>query len=126
MMSEPMSNDHRRYQRYAVEGDVLIRSRRLFPTVGKLKDISSGGVGFEYVADLENALSETVEVDILFRKQIRLSRVPCRVAYDIRVNQPAFGSNGTRRCGLEFGRLSDQQVTLLILIMTGEHKSSSR
>jgi hypothetical protein len=105
--------------RYSIEGDVLIRSKGIFPRVAKLKDISKGGVGLEYVADRDNGLSETVEVDILFRKQIRLSRVPCRVAYDIGLEQSTSGANGTRRCGLEFRRLSDHQVGLLILIMAG-------
>jgi len=116
MTDDAMPNENRRYQRYAIKGDILITSRPLFHTVGKLRDISYGGVGFEYVANSENARLETVEVDMLFRKQFQLRRIPCRVAYDISVEQPPAGGVGTRRCGLEFRKLSDQQASLLSLI----------
>jgi hypothetical protein len=116
-MGEAAYDDHRRNRRYAIKGDVFIGSRPLFHTVGSLRDISNGGVGFEYVSDSQNGPPETVEVDIFCGKQIRLSRVPCRVAYDIGVDQPYSGGVGARRCGLEFGRLSDQQAALLSLIV---------
>lgn len=115
-----MTDGRRLNQRYRIEGDVLIGSMPLFHTVGKLRDISKGGVGFDYVASSENGRSKTptLVVDILCRKQFRLSRVPCRVAYDIRIDQSPVDGVETRRCGLEFGRLSDQHFALLTLLLS--------
>jgi hypothetical protein len=56
-------------------------------------------------------------VDIICGKHLHLSGLPCRVAYDILIDRPSWGSIGTRRCGLEFGRLSFQQADLLSLIL---------
>jgi len=116
-MDAAANTDQRRYRRYAIKGDVFIGTKPLFHTVGSLKDFSEGGAGFEYVASNGNPPSRTLEVDILCGKHLRLSRLPCRIAYDITVDRPSSGSIETRRCGLEFGRLSDHQAALLSLIL---------
>jgi hypothetical protein len=116
-MAEAMLSDHRRYRRYALKGEVFVGSRPFFHTIGSLRDISEGGAGFEYFAGNNNDKSRTVEVDITCGKHFRLSRLPCKVAYDIQVDQSSSGSIGMRRCGLEFGRLSYQQADLLSLIL---------
>jgi hypothetical protein len=118
-MAEAMPDGRRRHQRYTIEGDVFIGSTRLFHTIGRLRDISKGGASFEYVTSSENGRSKTATllVDILCRRQFRLSRVPCRIAYDISVDLTGLDGIETRRCGLEFGRLSDQQDDLLNLLL---------
>jgi len=116
-MEEAILSDHRRHLRYAIKGEVFIGARPLYHTAGSLKDISEGGLGFEYVAGSGDEQSRTIEVDIVCGKHFRLSRFPCKVAYDIGADRPSSGSIGTRRCGLEFGRLSHQQADLLSLIL---------
>jgi hypothetical protein len=118
-MAEAMQGGRRRHQRYTIGGDVFIGSTPLFHTVGRLRDISQGGASFEYVASSENGRSKTATlvVDIICRRQFRLSRLPCRVAYDISVDPAGLDGIETRRCGLEFGRLSDQQDALLNLLL---------
>jgi hypothetical protein len=118
-MAQTMPSGRRRHERHAIGGDVFIGSTPLFHTVGKLMDISSGGIGFEYATSRDNDRPKalTLVVDILCRKHFRLSRVPCRVAYDMRVDQTNFDGNEMRRCGLEFGKLSDQQAALLGLLL---------
>ncbi len=116
-MNVAVNADHRRHHRCAIKGDVFIGTRPIFQIVGKLKDISEGGAGFEYIAGSGNFSSRTVEADIICGKHFRLSRLPCRVAYDIPMDQPSSGDNRIRRCGLEFGRLSYQQADLLGLIL---------
>jgi hypothetical protein len=120
-MAQAMPSGRRRHERYTMVGDVFIGSTPLFHTVGKLMDISRGGIGFEYTAGRNNGRPRaiTLVVDILCRKHFRLSRVPCRIAYDIQVNQASFDGIQLRRCGLEFGRLSEQQAALLGLLLKG-------
>jgi hypothetical protein len=118
-MAQAMPTGRRRHERHTIEGDVFVGSTPVFHTIGKLMDISSGGIGFVYAPNGDNSRPETIMlvVDILCRKHFRLSRVPCRVAYDIRIDQTSFDGKETRRCGLEFGRLSDQQTALLRLLL---------
>jgi hypothetical protein len=117
-MVAAMYGELRRYRRCAIKGDVFIGSRALFHTVGSLKDISEGGIGFEYVASSDIGPSRTVEVDIICGKYLRFSRIPCKVAYDIRIDRRSFYSAVKRHCGLEFGRLSAEQDALLSLILS--------
>jgi hypothetical protein len=117
-MGEAMYDEHRRYRRCAIKGDVFIGSEPLYHTVGSLKDISEGGIGFEYVSSTDSGQSRTVEVDIICGKHLRLSRIPCKVSYDIRIDRRSSYSTGKRRCGLEFGRLSHEQDALLSLILS--------
>jgi len=117
-MGEAMHDELRRYRRCTIKGDVFIGSDPLFDTVGSLKDISEGGIGFEYVAGSNSTPSRKVEVDITCGKNLRLSRLPCKVAYDNRIDRRSFKSEEKRRCGLEFGRLSHEQADLLRLILS--------
>jgi hypothetical protein len=117
-MDQAILSDHRRHMRYVMKGDIFIGSRPLYQTAGTLTDISEGGIGFEYFASGGKGQPQTVEVDIICRKHFRLSRIPCKVAYDIRADRLSSGGIGARRCGLEFGRLSRQQADLLSLILS--------
>jgi hypothetical protein len=118
-MADEMADGRRRHRRYRIKGDVFIGSGPYFYTVGTLKDISKGGVAFEYAASSGSGppKATTLVVDILCRNQFRLSRLSCRVAYDISAEQDRLDRVETRRCGLEFGRLSDQQAALLNLLL---------
>jgi hypothetical protein len=116
-MDQAILNDHRRYARYNIRGEVFIGARPFYRTVGNLKDISQGGAAFEYVASINDGQAPNLEVDILCGKHLRFSRLSCKVAYDIQVDQPSSGGTATRRCGLEFGPLSRQQADLLSLIL---------
>jgi hypothetical protein len=120
-MADEMLGGHRRHRRYRIRGDVFIGSGPFFHTVGTLKDISKGGAAFEYTVSSGTGRPKTTTlvVDILCRKQFRLSRLSCRVAYDISTEQTRLDGIETRRCGLEFGRLSDQHAALLNLLLSG-------
>jgi len=42
-----------------------------------------------------------------------LRQVPCRVVYDVKLDQPSLINLETRRCGIKFGPLSPPQRQLL-------------
>ena len=108
----------RRSQRYTLNDTVFLTFRPQFDRMGRLKDISKNGVGFEYVAidsSTYSGDSTKIEVDIFSgSKDFNLSRVPCEVVYDVKIS----ASSGTglfenRRCGLQFSDLSTYQVAQL-------------
>ncbi len=85
--------------------------------VGKVKDISLGGLSFEYLYDDETD-SDAKLVDIwMLGAKYALRDVPCKKVYDIRSasdyeNQP-FVSTIMNRCGLQFETLSTDQSAKL-------------
>lgn len=87
------------------------------PKVGKIKDISQGGLSFEYLYDSEtDSHDNRVEIWMLGAKYA-LRDVPCKKVYDIRSgsdyeNHP-FVSTIMNRCGLQFGTLSTDQSSKL-------------
>ena len=87
--------------------------------LGPIRDISLSGVGCEFMvnsSDREVSASETVTdvpADIFAsNKSILLRKIPCRIAYDVCVDEdaPLYGrSVAKRRCGLRFEKLDENQ-----------------
>ena len=104
--------EKRKCKRYKIKSDVYITFRPHFHLMGKMKDVSRGGLGFEYTRIDDHPVQEKVEVDIFSASNgLHMARIPCRVAYDVKVGSyPSFESLETRRCGLQFSELSMQQI----------------
>ena len=83
--------ERRKSPRYAIKDDVYLTFRPNFDRVGRVQNISTGGATFEYVQ--YSALAKTVEVEVDIFSQEHFS----------------FGGIETRRCGLKFKKLSEQQ-----------------
>jgi len=102
--------EQRRHKRLKVAEDVFLTFRPRFAIMSKLKDISKGGVAFEYFMYEDSKILEMVEIDIFSKdKDLHIFPIPCSVVYDIPV--PGIGSSlgiQTRRCGLQFTQLKEQ------------------
>lgn len=118
-MTERKEADRRRAPRYPLNTEVFLVFRPDFSTLGKLKDVSSGGVSFEYAVFDEHRKAVDVEVDIFASEasNFMLRRVPCTVIYDTKIEQPSLGGIETRRCGLKFEQLSYQHCELLKVLV---------
>jgi hypothetical protein len=118
-MSDKTTANRRREPRYAVKDEVFLVFRPYFDRLGKLKDVSSGGVAFEYPVFAEYSKVNEVEVDIFASEpaHIMLRNLPCRVVYDTRIDQPTVSGVETRRCGLKFEGLSLQHAEQLKLLL---------
>lgn len=117
-MDVKSGKDRRRYERHAVKDPVFLTVRPQFDRLGRLTDIGKEGAAFEYIVHDECNPIDTVEVDIFSSDQdFHLSRLPCKVAYDIDVGHPSIVGIETRRCGLRFRDLSDQQTSQLTTLL---------
>jgi len=122
-----MGTEQRKSIRFLVQDNVIVALRGKFTKVGRVKDISMGGLAFEHI-DEENQNSETSRRDILlWVNGFSLSKLPGRIVYDVPLATPneyqgLFIHLITRRCGVQFEKLSEDQASQLDLFL----KTSTR
>jgi len=120
-----MNIDKRKYNRFLAQKDAFAAFG--FSTVGKVKDISMGGLAFEYLDFSENSdqvsspkdTFEPLPVSIFLSKNdFHLPNVPCKIVYDINApvsdsSQRFITSLNYRLCGVKFGTLSEDIMAKL-------------
>jgi hypothetical protein len=95
---------------------VALRNRS--SRVGRVKDISRGGLSFEHIYD-EDLEGDPWKRDVsLWVDNYSIADIPCRVVYDIPIREsPEYDyltvHFKTRRCGVQFGKLTENQDTQL-------------
>jgi len=118
----PVKGDHgserRRHTRFG-PGDMTVAVRSPSDTfVGKIQDISLGGLSVEYVLkEVQNGVLG--QVDIWTSNGFSLPNLPCKVVYQdvVRESKPPFFGPEVRRCGIEFqGLAKDQEADLRIFL----------
>jgi hypothetical protein len=119
MTGEPQA-DRRESIRYAVNRDLYLTFWPSMDRVGRLRDVSGGGVAFEYAVLDQKEKVVDVEVNIFASRpdHFMLWRVPCQVVYERKIERPTLSSIETRRCGLRFKSLSEHQADQLNLLLT--------
>jgi hypothetical protein len=117
-----MKTERRKNIRFLIQDDVIAVLQNGSMKIGQVKDISIGGLSFDHIYD-EDLRQEPFKRDIvLLGNEFCLSKVPCRVVYDIPVPTAAeyqsliIGLN-TRRCGIQFEALSEDQTAQLDLFL---------
>jgi hypothetical protein len=113
-----MKEDKRKDERFLVREEVIVALRNGFSRVGRVKDISMGGLSFEHIYD-EDLEGDPSKGDVfLWVDNYSMADIPCRVVYDIPISEPPEYDYltvhfKTRRCGVQFGGLTRNQVTQL-------------
>ncbi len=107
--------ERRRFKRYLVQDGVVAVPISSTIKIGKIMDISKGGISVRYVDD-EVWQSNTFELDILLADDdFYLPKVPIKATvsdFEVEKDIP-FSFITERQCGLEFGNLSEEQLSLL-------------
>ena len=109
--------ERRQNPRYLVKGNPIASLHNGKEKIGKVKDISMGGLSFEHIepVDEEESNQESLGRNLyLSMDEFSLSRVPCTMIYDTPVHPSSeyqvFPIDfETRRCGVEFQTLLDDQ-----------------
>lgn len=100
-----------------------------YSRVGKIKDISAGGMAFEYIARKEKVQNASQVDIILADNTFHISNLACKVVYDIVVHVPNVDSKlvdllATRRCGVRFGSLSvESRRKLRVFLANQAHEN---
>jgi hypothetical protein len=114
--------DKRRYARVSLEDDSFAALNDGCHRVGKVIDISLGGLSIEYIVGKKIA-SNFTKLDIFsFGNIFHLYNLPCNIVYDIDINVPHVHNSfvsvlTTKRSGLEFYELSKDDFLQLKLFI---------
>jgi len=107
-----MRSERRKYIRFQAQDTAYAAVGAEFAHVGRLIDISIGGLALEYLTD-DDAQLMNPPVDIFVReKNFHLAKLPCKIIYNMRLDTHGttqMSTNGLlrKRCGLEFESLSE-------------------
>lgn len=122
--------DKRKYPRITVEENGIVALQNGVNRIGKIKDISLGGLSFEHIYEEDFMDGGSRKSVTLLIDDFNLSKVPCRVIYNHTLQIPTeYGQLAirltTRRCGIEFESLTDQQIAQLELLLKTFTKGAS-
>ena len=123
-----MKKDLRAYDRRIPLGNVYAALGRKYERVGKLIDLSLGGLAFEYITGVNSSL-ESSQINIFKVGEVfNLHNLPCRIVYDIplppvRDGIEALKRSRNRRCGVIFDNLLEESYVNLTLFLESHTKN---
>ncbi|UCG63842.1 MAG: PilZ domain-containing protein [Deltaproteobacteria bacterium] len=110
-----MNTERRKTVRFLPRTEAYVALRPDFTKLGRLINISRGGLAFRYLAHQRQEQAPT-HLDLFTSNDgFHLSRLACRVIYDIRFpeNEKSSKLFEHRRCGMKFGEVTEVQATQL-------------
>ena len=114
--------ERRKYSRFLPQINSFAALGRNYTRVGRIKNIALGGLAFEYIVG-EAVNEDATETDIFMVGNVfHIHNIPCQIIYDVEVHVPHVNNSDvkiltTKRCGLQFGKLSKSQSELLELFL---------
>jgi hypothetical protein len=114
-----MIPEKRKHIRFLAKDDAYVALGTHFNKVGKLKDISIGGLAFRYIDNTEDCVQDSSTVAIFVSENgFYLPDLACRLIYD----SPLHVTNNIQyfktpfriiRCGLQFTAITEYQLDKL-------------
>jgi hypothetical protein len=113
-----MEAEQRNNIRFIAQDNVIVALRNSSTKIGEVKDISKGGLSFEHTYQEDLNREPSKKGILLWTNGFWMSTVSCRVVYDIPIPTPAEYESLTirlitRRCGIQFEALSEDQMAQL-------------
>ncbi|UCD88214.1 MAG: PilZ domain-containing protein [Desulfobacterales bacterium] len=105
--------ERRKHKRYEVHNDTLVILRSSNTRIGSITDVSPGGLGFRYIGS-EKSIGESAQLSILPAQNLfYLYHTPCKYVWDSKASKDHYSSITMRRCGVQFGELTPEQIRLV-------------
>jgi len=119
-----MKNERREFVRYQVKTHTIFLYSNYSPVKGWVKDISKGGMSFEYTPFEE--CEPKPEISLILAGDtlpFYLPDIPCKTIYDIKVdkNDRPFKGTGTRCCGVQYTKLDPEMQEKLNSLLNSKH-----
>lgn len=127
-----MPTERRQYERFLAPENALVALYGESIKIGKLIDISKGGLSFEHIYEGITPNGKKEKEVSFWLNDFRVFKLPCQVVYNIKVPPPPEYENLTirlitYRCGVKFGNLSpEQQSQLELFIRTYGRKKNDK
>ncbi|MGA2404615.1 MAG: PilZ domain-containing protein [Syntrophobacteraceae bacterium] len=107
-----MREDQRKYRRFKTKDEIF--AAFVIPTepviVGRILDVSRGGVGIQYLATRKLETGPT-SIKIFALNSPNMERIESRVVYDFEIPEESWSTPMVRRCGIKFeGHRSEVQA----------------
>jgi len=104
--------ERRKHKRFQVQDEAIAVLRPIVDKRGPIIDISKGGLAFRYITAQESS-GRSSKLDILLPDlSFYLGHLPIRTVRDFEVtSEYALGSTKTRRCSVQFGKLTPKQIS---------------
>jgi hypothetical protein len=103
--------ERRKHRRFKVKGAFIVL-RPYDAKLGTIVDISMDGLTCDYFC-AEDPSKESTTLDIFTDGDFRLFGVPCRTISDFETLKTPLPSMRKRRCGVQFGELTQSQMSQL-------------
>lgn len=108
MTSEKQIVERRKHKRFRVQDETLAVVGH---KIGRIIDMSMGGLAFSYIAGREEG-DESYQLSILLSEDsFNLTKVPFKTVWDVEALDVPYSSLAMRRCGVEFGDLTERQIS---------------
>ena len=110
-----MRSERRKYTRFLAEEDAYAALGINFTKVGKLKDISIGGLAFEYIDCTENCVQDSSRVAIFHsHNEFHLPNLACRLICNLAISAENddlqfIRQYALRRCAIQFKDITAEQ-----------------
>ena len=113
-----MEIEKRKNIRFLVQDNVIVALQNGFKRIGKVKDISTGGLSLDHIYDEDLNWGHAKRNISLWVNDFSTLKIPCRVVYDIPIGAPLeYNSLSiqfiTKRCGVHFETLAEYQIAQL-------------
>lgn len=118
-----MIDERREFMRHQIKPHTIFLYSNNSPVKGWVKDISKGGMSFEY--SMFEECEPKPEISIILASDtlpFYLPDIPCKTIYDIRVekNDRPFKKTGNRHCGVQYKKLDPKMLEKLMDLMSNE------
>ena len=104
--------ERRKHKRFQVQDEAIAVLRPIVDKRGPIIDISKGGLAFRYITAQESS-GRSSKLDILLPDlSFYLGHLPIRTVRDLEVtSEYALGSTKTKRCSVQFRKLTPKQIS---------------
>jgi len=114
--------DKRKHPRFLVEGEAVVALQNGVNKIGKVKDVSLGGLSFEHIYETDLNWVHSKKHLFLWVNDFTLHKIPCRIVYDFPLPTPSEYKSlavqlTTHRCGVAFEFLTDDQADRLNFLL---------
>jgi c-di-GMP-binding flagellar brake protein YcgR len=118
-----MNIEHRKFARYQIPSDTIFLYSNHSPIHGWVKDVSYGGMAFEYTLTDDCEIKPKIRLILAGESfPFYLSDIPCKVIHDIKIskNDRAVKGTETRRCGVQYEKLDTEMQEKLKFLLSSE------